>query len=139
MLVVDYYNYLPGACGLCRSSNLPAIDTNVDLDWPNSPDAPNPSANHRLYICADCCINLANMVKESRTIELVPSGTHSALIEMNQKLSGANAALQTRIHELEGALTVVRAINKIPDIVDEAEAPVPTDFKVVTAPRKAPK
>ncbi len=138
MLVVDHYNYLPGACGLCRSSNLPTIDTNVDLDWPNTPDAPNPSANHRLYICADCCINLAMMVKESRNIEIVVADSYKLLQTVNQKLSDKNINLYTRINELEAALTVVREINKASIVVEESLSPDAASFKVAT-PKKAAK
>lgn len=138
MLVVDHYNYLPGACGLCRSSNLPAIDTNVDLDWPNAPDAPNPSANHRLYICADCCLNLAMMVKESRNIEIVVAESYRLLQNINQELSNKNINLYTRINELETALTVVREVNNIALPVEESLNTDTASFKVAT-PKKTAK
>lgn len=135
MLVVDHYHYLPGSCTLCRSSNLPAIDTNVDLDWPNTPEDPNPSANRRLYICADCCINLANMVKEHRGIELKPAQNYQILEELNQQLAHRNNLLTTRINDLEAALTVVNSINTTPIVVTETPAADTSEYKVVPPPK----
>lgn len=134
MLVVNHYNYLPGACTLCRSSNLPAVDTNVDLDWPNSPEDPNPSANRRLYICADCCINLADMVRESRGIELRPHGHYQALEELSQGLSGMNKALKDRVDELENTIAIIKSVNITP-VIPADEEPNVTEFKVVPPPR----
>lgn len=134
MLVVDHYHYLPGSCTLCRSSNLPTVDTNVDLDWPNTPDEPNPSANRRLYICADCCINLADMVKEARGLEIRPSSAYKVLEELAQGLSGLNAGLKGRVEELEGAIAVFKNVSVTPTVVPE-EKPVVTEFKVVPPPK----
>lgn len=138
MLVVDHYNYLPGACGLCLSSNLPTVDTTIDLDWPNAADSPNPSANRRLYICADCCLNLAMMVKESRNIEIVVAEGYRILQTVNQELSNKNVHLYTRINELEAALTVVREVNNIPIFVEESLNTDAISFKVAS-PRKSAK
>jgi hypothetical protein len=132
MLVVSYYNYLPGACALCLSSNLPAVDTNVDLDWPNSPDDPNPSANRRLYICADCCINLADMVKESRDIELKPAQMYAELQSLNNEMGRTNVALNQRIGELEQALSVMRTIST-PTVEVDPQMDV-TPFAVTAPP-----
>lgn len=134
MLVVDHYHYLPGSCTLCRSSNLPTVDTNVDLDWPNTPDEPNPSANRRLYICADCCINLADMVKEARGLEIRPSNAYKVLEEMAQGLSGLNAGLKNRVEELEGAIAVFKNVTVTPTVIPE-EKPTVTEFKVVPPPK----
>ena len=135
MLVVEHYNYLPGACGLCLSGNLLTVDTTIDLDWPNAVDAPNPSANHRLYICADCCINLAMMVKQSRDIEIVVAESYRVLQTVNQELSNKNINLYTRINELEAALTVVREINNMSIAVEESLNADAVSFKVAT-PKK---
>jgi len=135
MLVVDYYNYLPGACALCLSSNLPAVDTNVDLDWPNSPDDPNPSANRRLYICADCCINLADMVKASRSIEVRPAHVYSELQTINTEMSKTNVALNQRIGELEQALITMRTISAPTVEVDPHVDVTPFEVAPPPAPR----
>lgn len=136
MLVVTQYNYLPGACGLCRSSNLPAIDTTIDLDWPNSPEADNPSANHRLYICADCCINLANLVQEHRGVEIRPANAYRLLEELNQSMSRTNVELNNRNQELEKALTVIQAINTTPIVVEQNPAIDVSEYEVVPPPTK---
>ena len=135
MLVVDHYHYLPGSCTLCRSSNLPTVDTNVDLDWPNTPDEPNPSANRRLYICADCCINLADMVKQSRGIELKPAQNYQLLEELNQQLANRNNALVSRINDLENALTVVQSVTNTELPVKETPVVDTSDYKVVPPPK----
>lgn len=135
MLVVDHYHYLPGSCTLCRSSNLPTVDTNVDLDWPNTPDEPNPSANRRLYICADCCLNLANMVKESRGIELKPAQNYQLLEELNQQLANRNTVLTNRITDLETALSVVNSVNHTPIVVNETPTVDTSEYQVVPPPK----
>jgi len=135
MLVVDHYHYLPGSCTLCRSSNLPTVDTNVDLDWPNTPDEPNPSANRRLYICADCCLNLANMVKESRGIELKPAQNYQLLEELNQQLANRNTVLTNRITDLETALSVVNSVNQTPIVVNETPTVDTSEYQVVPPPK----
>lgn len=134
MLVVDHYHYLPGSCTLCRSSNLPAIDTNVDLDWPNTPEDPNPSANCRLYICADCAITLADMVRDARGIELRPQNAYKALEELSQSLSSMNNALKNRVDELENTIAVIKSVSVTPVIAPDDQANV-TEFKVVPPPK----
>ena len=129
MLRVDHYLYLPGCCGFCRSVNLPTIDTGIDLDHPNSPDDDNPSANRRFYVCADCCIELARMVVDSRSLELITSGSNQALSGMITELSESNIKLSGRIDELETALRIMNTIPKAP--VDEAP-PAKKNFKVVS-------
>jgi hypothetical protein len=135
MLVVDYYHYLPGGCTLCLSSNLPAVDTNVDLDWPNSPEDPNPSANRRLYICADCCINLADMIKGSRGIEVKPAHVYSDLEAINSEMSKTNVALNQRIGELEQALATMRTISTPTVEVDPQMDVTPFSVTPPPAPR----
>lgn len=133
MLVVDHYLYLPGCCWSCRSVNLPTIDTGIDLDGANSPDDPNPSSVTRIYICADCAIEMARMVAGSRNIELGASGANQALADMVQDLGQNNANLAARVEELEGALRVVRSI----PVPEPSEEPAPA-FKVAT-PKAAKK
>lgn len=135
MLVVDHYHYLPGSCTLCRSSNLPTVDTNVDLDWPNTPDEPNPSANRRLYICADCCINLADMVKHSRGLEIKPAQNYQLLEELSQQLATRNTALANRVNDLESALSVVNSINQTSIVVEETPAVDTSEYRVVPPPK----
>lgn len=137
MLIVDHYHYLPGACTLCRSSNLPAVDTGVDLDWQNSPYDDNPSANRRLYICADCCINLADMVKESRAIQLRPAQHYEILEALNQEVSQKNAVLHHRVNELEAAIATINSVSKTQLVVDEKPAINVTEFKVTPPPKGA--
>jgi len=134
VLVVDQYHYLPGSCTLCRSSNLPTVDTNVDLDWQNTPEDPNPSANRRLYICADCCINLAQMVKESRGIEVKPAQNYALLENLNQQLSQKNTLAMNRIAELEQALATMRTLSA-PTVTVDPQIDV-TPFTVVPDPDK---
>ena len=74
MRLVDNYNYLPGCCWVCRGVAKPIIDMEQDLDGHNSPDDPNPSSTTRLYICADCAIEIGRMCAEHRGLELVHKG-----------------------------------------------------------------
>ena len=128
MLVVDHYLYLPGCCWMCRSVNLPTIDTGIDLDGANSPDDPNPSAITRIYVCADCAIEQARMVIGSRGMELIAAGSNQLLADMAQNLSEQNAAHLARIEELENALRIVRTI---PEKSEEPVSP-PPNFKVAS-------
>lgn len=127
MLRVDHYLFLPGCCWSCRSVNLPTIDTGIDLDGVNSPDDPNPSSVTRIYFCADCAIEMARMVTDSRGLEIVAEGSNRVLAEMVQSLSDQNIASTERIAELENALRVVKSIQPPP----EAE-PAAKTFKVET-------
>ena len=126
MLVVHNYLYSPGCCWMCRSVNMPTIDTGIDLDHPNSPDDDNPSANKRFYICADCGVELARMVLEYRNLELITAGSNQVLAEMVETLTSKNLEFVTRINELEAALRVVKTIPAAPDEVANKKT-----FKVV--------
>lgn len=117
MLVVEHYLYSPGCCGICRGINKPTIDTGLDLDHPNSPDDPNPSAMSRFYICADCGIELARMVLEHRNLNLVRAGTVEELQETVDILSSKNLELSTRIENLEDALRTIKTIPAPPEEV----------------------
>lgn len=131
MLLVDHYLYLPGCCWMCRSVNLPTIDTGIDLDGANSPDDPNPSAVTRIYICADCAIEQARMVLDSRGLEISAAGSNQTLVDMVQGLSDKNVEYLTRIDELEYALRVIKSI-------PTQESAPPTTFKVA-APKESKK
>jgi hypothetical protein len=113
MLVTTQYLFLPGVCSLCGSSHLPTIDTGIDLDWQNAPEDPNPSHNRRFYICADCAITCAQMVLDSRNLEMKPAGTVSTLEDLLTDTSQKNALLLARVQELETALTIVKEINPL--------------------------
>lgn len=131
MLVVDHYLYLPGCCWMCRSVNLPTIDTGIDLDGANSPDDPNPSAITRIYICADCAIEHARTVTSYRGLEIVAEGSNRVLAETISELTEKNMEMVSRVEELENALRVVRAIPPMPEEVPAAKA-----FKVETPKEK---
>lgn len=133
MLRVDHYLYLPGCCWSCRSVNLPTIDTGIDLDGVNSPDDPNPSAVTRIYICADCAVEMASMVIDSRGLEIVGYGSNAMLADTVQSLTGKNVELSARISELEAALRVVQSIPAAPE-----SEPATKTFKV-EAPKAAKK
>ena len=128
MLLVNQYLYLPGCCELCRSSNLPVIDTGKDLDRANDPNDPNPSAISRLYICADCALELARMVKDSRGLDIVKAGTVPVMQNMIDELSNMNVELTGRVEDLENALRVVKTIQP----AAPASSPAKKNFKVVT-------
>ena len=114
MILVDSYFFLPGCCWLCRSVNTPVIDTGMDLDGINSPDDPNPSANSRFYVCADCALEMARMVSSSRNIEFSTAGSLEGINETNQILADSNLKLTERIEELEAALRTVVSIPPFP-------------------------
>ena len=127
MLLVDHYLYLPGCCWSCRGVALPTIDTGIDLDGANSPDDPNPSAITRIYFCADCAMEMARMVANSRNMEISSAGSNQTLADMVQMLGENNSNLLARVEELENALRIVRAIPPAPE-----EPVAPKAFKVAT-------
>lgn len=140
MLVVEHYNYLPGCCSFCRSSNLPTIDTGMDLDWENSPFDENPSAMRRLYVCADCAVNMAMMVKEYRNIEFSQAGTNSELQAQLNELAQNNARLMTRLNDLEAALSVIRSISpQTTQVIEQSDNIDVTTFTVAKPKPKGAK
>lgn len=130
MILVDSYFFLPGCCWLCRSINTPAIDTGMDLDGINSPDDPNPSANSRFYVCADCALEMARMVSSSRNIEFNTAGSVAGLNDSNQTIADSNLKLTERIEELEAALRTVASIPTVPN------EPSPKKSFVVSTPEE---
>lgn len=128
MLRVEHYLYLPGCCWSCRGVSLPTIDTGIDLDGVTSRDDPNPSSVTRIYICADCAIEMARMVIDSRGLDFAANGAAQTMADMIQNLSDQNVQLSGRIEELESALRVVKSI---PAAAPE-EAPAVKSFKVAT-------
>lgn len=129
MLVVDQYLYLPGCCTFCRSNNLPVVDTQMDLDTINRPDDPNPSANHRLYICADCALELGRLVLTSRNLGMVKLDYVANVEGMIESLTASNIELSKKLEDTENALRVVRSLAPAPEASPSKKA-----FKVVTEP-----
>lgn len=127
---VQHYLFLPGCCYMCRSTNLPTIDTEIDLDHPNAPDSENPSANTRFYICADCAIELARLVINDRGLQIVKDGHLHDLNGMVDSLAERNIELTGRIEELENALRIVQSISP----AAPSSSPAKKNFKVVTNP-----
>lgn len=134
MLVVSQYLYLPGCCTFCRGTNTPVIDTQMDLDTLNSPDDPNPSANHRMYICADCAINLAGLVADHRGLSFTKTSYKGEVEGIIENLTSSNVELSKRVDDLENALRVVKTI--APAAAEST--PTKKTFKVVD-PEAAPK
>lgn len=137
MLVVQHYLYLPGCCAFCRSSNLPTIDTQLDLDGHNSPDDPNPSAVQRMYICADCAVNLASMVIADRGQKIVTEIWFDVMQSNLENLSRSNLEKQREIDDLRHALTVVRTVNEYHRQQAEPVEP-PVDLPQPPSPEKKP-
>jgi hypothetical protein len=145
MLVVQHYLYLPGCCAFCRSSNLPTIDTRMDLDGHNSPDDPNPSAVQRMYVCADCALNLATLVADSRGIKLVTEIWYQEMTANAENLARQNLEKQRELDELKAAISVIKIVNdekKTEEAVEKVSQKKvkdeePANFKVVTSPGKA--
>lgn len=110
MRLVDNYNYLPGCCWICRGVAKPIIDMEQDLDGHNSPDDPNPSAVTRLYICADCAIEIGRMCMDSRGLELNRFGelghAHNLLHELTTRAEDAEnrlAAIAGAVHGVQSS------------------------------------
>lgn len=127
-VVVNQYMFLPGCCGFCRSNNLPTIDTGINLDHYNDPNSDNPSADNLLYMCADCAINFAQMVIESRNLEIKQAGSLGTAEAMVDNLNEVNIELAKRIDELENALRVINTVKPTP-----ASSPAKKAFKPVPA------
>ena len=125
MRIVDNYNYLPGCCWICRGVAKPIIDMEQDLDGHNHPDDDNPSANTRLYICADCGIEIGRMTLGFRGYEITRMGE----LALSQSVS---RELAERIDELETKLEhIASAIYGMDKPAEEpVESIIPTDGEV---------
>jgi hypothetical protein len=130
MLVTDQYLYLPGCCGICRSNNLPTIDTGMSLDHPGDPNGPNPSANSQFYICADCAIELARMVIDSRGLEFCQAGYRGSVEATIDNLTESNVALAQRVEELENAIMTINTV--VPVRKEAKSSPAKKNFKVAS-------
>lgn len=108
MRLVDNYNYLPGCCWICRGVAKPIIDMEQDLDGHNSPDDPNPSAVTRLYICADCAIEIGRMCAPSRGLELTHNGELRNLNMIVAELINRAEDAEQRLSLIAGAVDGVQ-------------------------------
>lgn len=104
MRIVDNYNYLPGCCWICRGVAKPIIDMEQDLDGHNSPDDPNPSAVTRLYICADCAIEIGRMCAPSRGLELTHNGELATTNKIVAELINRAEDAEERLAAIAGAV-----------------------------------
>lgn len=109
MRLVDNYNYLPGCCWICRGVAKPIIDMEQDLDGHNSPDDPNPSAVTRLYICADCALELARMVAPSRSVEMNRLGELAQAHKVANELVDRAEQAESRLAMIAGAVAGVQS------------------------------
>ncbi len=108
MRLVDNYNYLPGCCWVCRGVAKPIIDMEQDLDGHNSPEDPNPSAITRLYICADCAIEIGRMCAPSRGLELTRDGAVDTADKIIGELILRAEDAEARLAAIAGAVDGVQ-------------------------------
>jgi len=125
MRIVDNYNYLPGCCWICRGIAKPIIDMEQDLDGHNSPDDPNPSATTRLYICADCAIEIGRMCASYRNLELVQLGELANARDIAIKQEARADDLETKLNLIAGAIHGVES-----PTVEKADSTHPNDGDV---------
>lgn len=107
MRIVDNYNYLPGCCWICRGVAKPIIDMELDLDGHNSPEDANPSAITRLYICADCALELARMVAPARAVEMRRFGEFAAMERVAKEMGDRAEIAEERLALIAGAIVGV--------------------------------
>lgn len=107
MRIVDNYNYLPGCCWFCRGVAKPIIDCEIDLDGINSPDADNPSAITRLYVCADCALEMGRMVANSRALEFNRMGELAQANRVAVEQSERAEIAEERLASIAGAIADV--------------------------------
>ena len=107
MRIVDNYNYLPGCCWICRGVAKPIIDMELDLDGHNNPDDANPSAITRLYICADCALELTRMVAPARSVETRRLGEYAAMERLAKEMGDRAEVAEERLALIAGAIVGV--------------------------------
>jgi hypothetical protein len=122
MRLVDNYNYLPGCCWICRGVAKPIIDMEQDLDGHNSPDDPNPSAVTRLYICADCAIEIGRMCAPSRGLDFARYGELDSLTKITADLINRAEDAERRLAAIAGAVDGVQFT-----VTEKAGSVSPTD------------
>lgn len=104
MRIVDNYNYLPGCCWICRGVAKPIIDMELDLDGQTSPDDPNPSGVTRLYICADCAVEIGRMMSGHRGLELVKMGELGLHKRVAAEMAEKFEELETKLESIASAI-----------------------------------
>lgn len=107
MRIVDNYNYLPGCCWFCRGISKPIIDCEIDLDGVNDPNADNPSANTRLYVCADCALEMGRMVATERSVEINRLGELAQAHRVANELAARAEEAEDRLSVIAGAIAGV--------------------------------
>jgi len=122
MRLVDNYNYLPGCCWICRGVAKPIIDMEQDLDGHNSPEDLNPSAVTRLYICADCAVEIGRMCAPSRGLAFAHNGEVDTLNRVVAKLINRAEDAEQRLAAIAGAVHGVQSSS-----TEKAGSVPPTD------------
>lgn len=125
MRIVDNYNYLPGCCWICRGVAKPIIDMEQDLDGHNEPGDVNPSAITRLYICADCAIEIGRMMVGSRGYEINRMGELALANNVAKELAAQIDDLETK---LENIASAIYGMDKPAE--EPVESEIPTDGEV---------
>lgn len=125
MRTVDNYNYLPGCCWICRGVAKPIIDMEQDLDGHNSPDDPNPSAVTRLYICADCGIEIGRMMAGFRGLELTRIGELALANRVATELAAHIDDLENKLNHIASAIHGIES-----EPVEPTSPTSPTDEEV---------
>lgn len=125
MRIVDNYNYLPGCCWVCRGVAKPIIDMEQDLDGVTSPDDDNPSAVTRLYICADCAIEIGRMCAQHRGLELTRAGELANAWDIAVKQEARANDLEQKLNLIAGA---IHGVESTP--VEKAGSTPPNDGDV---------
>lgn len=130
MRIVDNYNYLPGCCWFCRGISKPIIDCEIDLDGVNDPNADNPSANTRLYVCADCALEMGRMVATERSVEINRLGELAQAHRVANELAARAEEAEDRLSVIAGAIA---GVSSTPagtagsvEVPDEGAEPDPT-------------
>ena len=86
----------PGRCGICNTTPmedgkpLPAIDTNVDVDWGNN-----------LYICSECINVIADLAGR------VDEADHDNLVTAHEDLKASHKTLRRRFKEQEREMEIM--------------------------------
>lgn len=104
MRIVDNYNYLPGCCWICRGVAKPIIDMEQDLDGHTTPEDANPSGITRLYICADCAIEIGRMMAPHRNLEINKVGELSLFKNVADELAEQIDLLEDKLESIASAI-----------------------------------
>lgn len=121
MRLVDNYNYLPGCCWFCRGVSKPIIDCEIDLDGVNDPNADNPSAVSRFYICADCAIEMGRLVASSRSLELCRMGELAQARRVADEQANRAEEAEERLAAIAGA--IARVASREADTAESVTVP----------------